>query len=322
MINFFKKSYKGLLDDPRPIEERLLDYKHEDLIRGTTTISWVEGKQTRSFPIQNQDGSSSCVAQSLAKLLSIHEVLEGRPYTRLSPKFIYTRRTNYPAGGMWMPEALKIACNEGSCEEALMPSDNKGESFMNDKYEPEGVIENAKKYKGKLYFEITNRNIDNIAEVLEQGYGVSLGFRFDYNEWTDFPLIYENSKKECGHAVAVVDYTLINGKKYLVIEDSWGPGHGKGGVRYISEEFLNARCFYAGYITSFTGVESKFVFTKTLRVGSRGLDVKMLQTKLGIKADGKFGEQTKKAVIKFQKANKLKADGIVGIFTNYVLNKI
>ena len=65
----------------------------------------------------------------------------------------------------------------------------------------------------------------------------------------------------------------------------------------------------------------KYIFTKTLRMYSRGIDVKMLQEKLGIKADGIFGKQTYEAVKKFQNDNNLLVDGIVGKKTNEALNK-
>jgi peptidoglycan hydrolase-like protein with peptidoglycan-binding domain len=44
-------------------------------------------------------------------------------------------------------------------------------------------------------------------------------------------------------------------------------------------------------------------------------EVKLLQTILGINADGIFGDQTEAAVIKFQSENNLDADGIVGAMT-------
>jgi hypothetical protein len=50
----------------------------------------------------------------------------------------------------------------------------------------------------------------------------------------------------------------------------------------------------------------------TLKVGSKGADVKYLQKKLKITADGDFGPNTKNAVAAFQKKNGLTADGIVG----------
>jgi putative chitinase len=49
-----------------------------------------------------------------------------------------------------------------------------------------------------------------------------------------------------------------------------------------------------------------------LKVGSKGEDVKKLQAKLGLAADGEFGPGTEKAVKAWQSANGLKADGIVG----------
>jgi len=52
---------------------------------------------------------------------------------------------------------------------------------------------------------------------------------------------------------------------------------------------------------------------KTLRIGSRGNDVKLLQGKLcNLTADGIFGKITKLAVQGFQLRNGLLADGIVG----------
>jgi hypothetical protein len=319
-----EKNYNGIAPDPRTEDQKELDYKYEDLARGDVPLNWIEydEKNLKSYPIQNQDGSLSCVAQGTSKILAMHEIKEGRGYTQLCPKFIYTRRQNYPDGGMWLPNALDIACKYGACEELLQPCDMKGEAFMNNKDELGSLVENAKNFKGKYYFQITG-GITKIAEVMEQGYGVLLGFRFDYDEWTDVPVLHADSKQSLGHGVAAVDYCLYNGQKALLIEDSWGPGHGKGGRRIITEDFLNARCFYAGYITSLPN----YVFTKTLRFGSRGLDVKMLQQKLNeqgfiLTVDGKFGPMTKLAVEKFQLHHHLVDDGIVGPKTNAELNKL
>jgi putative chitinase len=49
-----------------------------------------------------------------------------------------------------------------------------------------------------------------------------------------------------------------------------------------------------------------------LKVGSKGNEVKQLQEKLGISADGSFGPGTEKAVKEWQSSNGLTADGIVG----------
>jgi putative chitinase len=49
-----------------------------------------------------------------------------------------------------------------------------------------------------------------------------------------------------------------------------------------------------------------------LKNGSKGEDVKKLQSKLGLSADGVFGPGTESAVKKWQSSNGLTADGIVG----------
>jgi putative chitinase len=49
-----------------------------------------------------------------------------------------------------------------------------------------------------------------------------------------------------------------------------------------------------------------------LKVGSKGDDVKKLQTKLGLTADGSFGPNTEKKVKEWQLTNGLTADGVVG----------
>ena len=57
-----------------------------------------------------------------------------------------------------------------------------------------------------------------------------------------------------------------------------------------------------------------------LKLGSRGNEVKVLQEKLNLKADGVFGPLTEEAVKDFQRSNGLEVDGIVGDGTLSKLN--
>lgn len=330
------ENYIGVIEDPRSEEEKKCDFKSEGLIPSAIPVEWKEKESFKSYLIKNQDGSSSCVAQATSKLLGIHEVVEGREYKNLSPKFIYTRRSNYPDGGMWFQNALEIACKDGSCEEELLPSEFKRESFMNDKtQETPNCAENALKYKGKNYVALPI-DIDKIAEVLAQGYGVLLGFRFDYNEWTTKPKMYSDSKLACHHGVCATDFGLLDGQKVISIDDSWGVGTGKGGQRFITEEFLEQRCTYAGYALSLVyepeDEEFHYQWVRGMRfygVHNVKKDVMALQKALqtrgyfpkNAKIDGIFGAITLKAVKDFQRSYLLVPDGIVGKFTLEVLNK-
>lgn len=68
--------------------------------------------------------------------------------------------------------------------------------------------------------------------------------------------------------------------------------------------------------------DSSSALVSTLRYGSEGAEVTTLQNRLialgylAGSADGKFGRDTKAAVIAFQKANQLDADGVVGTDTS------
>ena len=46
--------------------------------------------------------------------------------------------------------------------------------------------------------------------------------------------------------------------------------------------------------------------------GEKGGDIKKLQAALGVAADGDFGQATERALIAFQKARGLAADGVAG----------
>lgn len=60
----------------------------------------------------------------------------------------------------------------------------------------------------------------------------------------------------------------------------------------------------------------------TIKIGSKGEDVRYLQRILNLVDDGIFGELTKEAVIAFQKLHNLTPDGIVGAKTWAELEKV
>lgn len=75
---------------------------------------------------------------------------------------------------------------------------------------------------------------------------------------------------------------------------------------------------YADFIDYSEALDATPVIYRLIKMGSKGTDVKLLQEQLTNKGyacgkiDGDFGTKTDSAVKKFQKANKLTVDGIVG----------
>lgn len=69
-------------------------------------------------------------------------------------------------------------------------------------------------------------------------------------------------------------------------------------------------------------VSAEIVSAKALKVGSRGAAVVELQKALGLTpADGIFGKMTKAAVVSYQSAHSLTADGVAGKLTIKSLNE-
>lgn len=330
---FFKKKFGtgALIDAP---DNRDFLYKE---IATAPVVNWQEKTTFKSFPIFNQNGSSSCIANAVAKVLGIENAKEENKFVSLSARDIYTRRTNNTEG-MFYHEAMKIGSEYGATMEQLMPSQNLSEAELNKSNDRTFTSE----YIGKIFkggsFVFVEPNIDAIASIIERGKGIVLGFRWDYDEWDrEFPELNHNSKKTYGHGVAGVDYGLIKNKKYIIIDDSWGYNRGKNGQRFISEEFItnrNSSAWYFEDLSNKEAIEGKlehYVFNNDLSVGMQSEEVKILQKilqqmgffPLGQETTGYFGGITRQAVKDFQiKYGITPTEGYFGEKTRTKLNSL
>jgi hypothetical protein len=322
--------YNGAIDDP--IDER--DYQLKE-IGFYAPVEWVEKKEFRQFPNKDQDGSLSCVAQAVSKILGIENYLEEGRYFTLSARDIYVRRSNAPAGGMFYREAMKIGNEFGATLEALISSESKSEVQMNDITDRTPYTEFVGRLgRGGEYVSIPTNSIDEIASIIATGKAVLLGFRFDYNEWDlEVPVIKAGSQLSCGHGVAGVDFTLYNGKKAIVIDESWGFKNIK--QRIITEEWFNGRCVSAWYFENLSNSQAlietteKYIFNNDLSFGMQNEEVKELQKvlmSLGLlkikEPTGYFGSITKTAVMEYQTLKSITpVSGYVGPLTRAELNK-
>ena len=60
--------------DTRSEAQKARDWKFEEVVAAANPVNWVEKPQAewRRFPIYNQDGSGSCVAQTLRKMAGVY----------------------------------------------------------------------------------------------------------------------------------------------------------------------------------------------------------------------------------------------------------
>jgi len=312
--NFMERIPDGIIEDPRSEEAKEMDYKHTDIYG--TSVNWQSGKTLKKYTPRNQNGSLSCCGQGSSKGV---ETLIGKVMSAHPP---YRSRNNYPQGGMFVQDIGSVWKKVGSTTEDLDQSQNQGETLLN------RDIKVPTPYKIKGYLQPNSKNIDEIAQAIETWGHCMLIFHANNGEWTAKP-IYNGVQVNFGHCVAGVDYFLDElGKKCLWIEDSAGLSSTIDGQhRIITEDYLKARCDGAIYFLGVNPLELPYVFTKTLRLGSVGFDVKKLQAKLntlGIATtvDGIFGNKTKLSVMLFQRKHNLVADGIIGKKSNAVLNTL
>ena len=334
--------------DTRTEAEKLKDFLQKEVVASAAVVNWIEKVQSawRKFPIFNQNGSGSCVMQTETKELGIMRWLKDNIYVHFSATHGYQQRINKPEAGMGAVDAREIA-KKGITLEVLTPSQN-----LTDQQMDSAIVEEYKRKVGEIfavsnYLHLAQKDIDAVASTIQAtGKGVMLFFYFKIEEWTEhpkvlFPNLDLNASDTLRHAVCAVDYTLVNGKKCLIIEDSWGSSFGLAGQRVIDEDFFKARNWYAGYLVNFVFdgniIKPKHTFLTDLEFNkpNPANEVKALQDCLKYEklfptntdSTGFFGAITKKAVQDFQVryniANALNPSfGRVGPKTRAKLNEI
>jgi hypothetical protein len=199
----------------------------------------------------------------------------------------------------------------------------------------------AKKFSGSPYVVLTDNKftMDDIAYIVNDLKRPLILFVYwDDKEWNSkFPEtkgdIFDVFMARYHHFVTVLPNSAYEdkGKKFCIIQDSaWFGGEN---IRHISESWLDRRIYTGLYQTKFEFKESipeykDYVFTRNLKYGDQGQDVKELQKIL--KSLGYFPNNleptvyfrgiTRQAVKDFQEANRswilkpLGLDKATGIF--------
>lgn len=207
MFNFLKKKHGiGFLPDQRPLEAREKDYKAEEVFI-FKAVNWREKPQSewKTYPIFDQQQTSSCVSQTLAKVLAVENILEENKWIDFSRRDIYSQGFELN-GGMFYDKALDLARHNGITLESLLPSTNLSEDQIRKRDDATEFVKQVAlvgKPKNYIYLPI---DFDAIANILDTGKAVCLGTRFNAGGFT--PEVKLDITGVYGHAITVVDYII------------------------------------------------------------------------------------------------------------------
>lgn len=299
-----------------------------------------------TYPKRNQGATLACTVYTEAKLLSIDEKSENGQWREFSPHSLYPLVVT-PGGGANGLIAAQAAAKYGMTLEVLFPTDGQSEETIRNSA---GYTVDAKQvalvYKSGSPVQC-NTDFDTIASIIA-GYhqlgklkGVAISVIGQNNgSWTSpFPKPPADQNNNWYHRVPVVDFGLVNGKKYLAIDNSWGEQIGYGGQQFLSEDympFIYGGCYNLNVPDDWQQTEKvaapHYVWNTDLEQGASGPDVLALQTALQslgmfpvtsvVKPTGNFWGITKQAVILFQQSFGLSPVGVVGPLTRAKLNEL
>lgn len=284
-----RTQHTGVLDDPRSEDAKNKDWVHEERT-GLAALNPFANQQTTESPYfyENQNRTFSCVPHAVGLSLAIERKADTGQYVRIAQMFPYRLRSNFNDEGSYPQNIADIYKKYGAPLFTTLPTPQSEQ-------QANAIVLNAQEYteaeifKGSNYWTIKNNfnDIDTLASIAQDGHGVYILIYGLQDEWgRDYPIIQDLNLKlspntEIRHAVCVLPKSgfIKDGIKYITIQDSAWFGAKK--IRHLSEDWVKRRVYAAGYWDKVVELEGgsvpKYTFTKTLKYGATGSEVKALQ---------------------------------------------
>ena len=240
-IEDFKSGCNKQKEDPR-------DRNYKPKLVNWTELEDIDLRKDCSVP-RAQGNIGSCTAFATTSMFDFvrrkHSLVSWQP----SPLFTYyaTRKAVDPVltdSGATVRDALKSAARDGVSMERVWP-------YVIEKYNehpPEEAWKIAEKHQALEYLRINDYDKNEWLNCLNDGYpfvfGINLyesffdpimqlmgGFMIDPDRW--------NEKVVGAHCMMAVGYIKnYNGKKYVIVQNSWGTNWGDKGYCYIPLTYM------------------------------------------------------------------------------------
>ena len=230
---------------PSPDDSR--DHVADTVYAQAGTVDLPKELDLRPFlpACRSQGTQGACGAFSAVAMLQYHDIREDGLDEYLSPQFIYLNRTNYPKGGMHGRDIMKILKKHGACLEKSFPYIAGGRKPLSAKAaatKKRSALTDEMKKEAKVF------RIDSYATV-KSVWALRKALYQDGPCVISFPVYskskpdmwnpdYPGQKRKGGHAMCVVGYTKVDGRKCFIIRNSWGKQWGdKGHCYYPYDEW-------------------------------------------------------------------------------------
>jgi hypothetical protein len=187
----------------------------------TDRIAEMEGNHSRLSEMMldagieslDQDGTNYCWCNAVVTAILAIRAKEGLPYIKLSPASAAAQIKNFYNSGGWGGEALEWIVDKGVATVDLWPA-----NAIQRKYLTEEMKANALLHKVEEWFELGNRNFDQLMTLLLLRIPVAIGL----NWWS--------------HEVCAIDPVVISAGKFGVrFRNSWGSSYGENGFSILTE---------------------------------------------------------------------------------------
>ncbi len=329
MINI-EEEYNGIALDTRSNKEIKKDWNAKDLVSGYIKEPIFKTiNNINEIPLyfrRDQDGSGSCVAQSLAKLIEVILLKKKGIHYKFSATPIYQKRSNKPEGGMIGQDAMDIVVKFFTCLEEMVKSENMNDSMMDSlpvdvnqllSFTATFFKENNISFS---YFVDNSPTFNEMAQYVENEGGAIAFISSDYQNWCkDRPTNIDN-KRTIGHSTCYHELINMNGEDLIVLDESWGKYStsemGDRGQRLMDKDTFEGTAFFVGVLVLHEYKEnkvdySKYVSLPIMQYKDNKPQVQDLQQMLleygsfpsNIGKDNNFGNQTRKALLKWQLEN-------------------
>lgn len=276
--------------------------------------------------INDQGYTGSCVGQATSKVIEYLNKGKG-----LSARWLYGMAKladGQQHEGVQPRIAAKVANNVGIPSSSLVSNNADGMSDMQYRQVQltKTILDDAE--KTKVGYAFVEKDVESLKQAIFQNGAIAMTLKVgDWSKERVYPLYQNGIPGQFHHYIMVYGYTTLpNGDTLFFFQNSWGEiwgNKGKGNFLYSdNKDFIwDVMVLTAIPEKLLENVQKQdYIFTSTLRQGMRSQEIKELQKKLGIGADGIFGPATKAAVMAFQRAHGLIPDGVVGARTRAILN--